>query len=101
MGELLAIVIIFGLFGCLVLFATKLKPHKSKFDSKIEGSILEAKTHKNSIFGPVTFMIAILLLGWSIVCFLGGPDAEKGLRPIAYGTIFLVISIVIGYKSVK
>jgi hypothetical protein len=94
MKDIFSIIIIFAIFGGVFFMAVKSKTIEIK-ETK------DTLTHsKNTIFGPATFMIAIFLFIWGVFCFFGGPEAERGLRPIIYGVIFIVSSIFLGYKSI-
>lgn len=94
MKDILSLIVIFSVFGGIFVLAAKSKPANT---TNIERS---SAPSKDSIFGPVTLVIAVLMFLWGVFCFFGGPEAERGLRPIIYGVIFTLSSIIIGYKSI-
>lgn len=93
MKDILSLVVIFSVFGGIFVLAVKTKSTNTK------NSDIPPVSSRKTIFGPATFMVAILMFLWGIFCFFGGPEAERGLRPVIYGVIFTLSSIIIGYKS--
>ena len=97
MNNIIALIAIALIFSAVVYFSGKPKLKLSVTHEKLIDPQLK---NQASIFGPVTFILSVLLFSWGIFCFFGGPEGEGGLKPIMYGFLFTFISIIIGYKSI-
>jgi|WetSurMetagenome_2_1015567.scaffolds.fasta_scaffold330473_2 hypothetical protein len=96
--DLIAIIVVFSILGGVFYAAIKSKKYKSLHKNV---SLENIPYKKNNVKGTFFVVLSILCFLWSIICFLGGPDANVGTQSILASIIFMIAAIGFGWFSMR